>query len=534
MPLREKFNNYWRFIKNGRGTRITGILSFLGWSLVFGVIYAQSPLYSSNQNQYFLHGLARAGVGFLKNDWLANTIDPLPLFSALVYITVRIFPKDGFYPADTLFYFYYALLMGVYLAGMLSIMDTVFDLSQIKIRKLSFIVLFLFAHSALLHFFLSRFSGTETPFLIEGGVAAQRMLGQVFQPSTFGVFLVLSIALFLRDRLFLSLLALAVAVYFHPVYLLTAALLTLAYLWVIYRKEHNLKRCLLFGVGAILLVSPALAYTMIVFWPTSGALTQQINHMLVHFRNPHHAIVSQWLDWTVLFQALIVLVGLFIVRKTRLFPILAILTLGVLFLTSIQLLTGNDTLALLYPWRTSVLLVPVSTCILLAFINTKAMDFWKPGSDKLEKWFAYGSLVIISGLITVGAIRFQIETARQHTDEALPMMIYVAEHKTPDDVYLVPSKMENFRLVTGAPIYVDFKSVPYRDQDVQEWYRRVRWVDAFYRNTTNPCKILRTAASSESITHVVVEAESPVNTCTGVILNYQDDHFRIYSLNPIQ
>ena len=48
-------------------------LETLAWSLAFALSYAQSPLYTSNQNQYFLHGLARAGFGFLRDDWLVHT-----------------------------------------------------------------------------------------------------------------------------------------------------------------------------------------------------------------------------------------------------------------------------------------------------------------------------------------------------------------------------------------------------------------------------------------------------------------------------
>ena len=44
--------------------------------LVFALSYQQWPLYSSNQNTYFLHGLADGGVGFLELDWLAQTADP--------------------------------------------------------------------------------------------------------------------------------------------------------------------------------------------------------------------------------------------------------------------------------------------------------------------------------------------------------------------------------------------------------------------------------------------------------------------------
>ena len=56
---------------------------------VFAVAYTQSPLYFSNQNQYFVQGLADGGHGHLAADWLANTRDPTPVFSALVTVAYR-------------------------------------------------------------------------------------------------------------------------------------------------------------------------------------------------------------------------------------------------------------------------------------------------------------------------------------------------------------------------------------------------------------------------------------------------------------
>src|SRR5205823_14298714 len=45
-------------------------------AVAFAAAYGQAPLYYSNQNQYFLHGLAAAGEGYLSEDWLARTLDP--------------------------------------------------------------------------------------------------------------------------------------------------------------------------------------------------------------------------------------------------------------------------------------------------------------------------------------------------------------------------------------------------------------------------------------------------------------------------
>jgi hypothetical protein len=69
--------------------QLTAIALFLLGAALFSAAYCQAPLYYSNQNQYFLHGLADAGVGLLNEDWLATTADPTPLFSALVSATAR-------------------------------------------------------------------------------------------------------------------------------------------------------------------------------------------------------------------------------------------------------------------------------------------------------------------------------------------------------------------------------------------------------------------------------------------------------------
>ncbi len=46
-------------------------------------------------------------------------------------------------------------------------------------------------------------------------------------------------------------------------------------------------------------------------------------------------------------------------------------------------------------------------------------------------------------------------------------------------VYLIPPKLLEFRLATGAPALVDFKAIPYRDVDVLEWRRRLQFCRQF-------------------------------------------------------
>src|SRR5262245_61426322 len=90
-------------------------LSFVFWAVIFWLAYTQAPLYYSNQNQYYLHGLAEGskpwtkdvgGLGLLKNDWLVNTKDPTPLFSFLIATTYR-------YLHEWVFYVYYIVMLGI-------------------------------------------------------------------------------------------------------------------------------------------------------------------------------------------------------------------------------------------------------------------------------------------------------------------------------------------------------------------------------------------------------------------------------------
>ena len=501
------------------------LASFLGWSLVFGIIYAQSPLYSSNQTTYFLHGLAKAGLGYLNRDWVANVPEAMPVFSWLVYLTYVVIPSK------VPFYIYYALVMGVYILSMYGIMDLFFDLRRSKTRTLAFVALFLAAHSAALRYLLSRLVDTDATFMFEGGVAGQRILGQVFQPSVFGVFLILSIFLFLRGKPYLSLLPMMVAIYVHPVYLLSGALLTLAYMWVIFRDRHSFKPAIQLGLAAFLLVLPALAYTIYIYWDPSREIAKNALDILVNVRNPHHALILDWLNWSVAVQALVFLAGLFIIRKTRLFPILVVMTLGVVILTIAQAVSGSNWLAMLFPWRVSILLVPMGTTILVAAFVTKVMDRWKD-SRKAERWVTGLSFVLIVGLMIIGVTHFQIEYGRQISSPDRAVMAYVAAHKSPGDIYMVPSKMTEFRLVTGEPIFVDFDSTPDRDVDVLEWYRRLKLIYWFYGGSPNPCQTLKDMAAQESITYAVVEPGDKYTRCGSLPVVYDDDIYRIYSLVP--
>ena len=92
-------------------------------------------------------------------------------------------------------------------------------------------------------------------------------------------------------------------------------------------------------------------------------------------------------------------------------------------------------------------------------------------------------------------------------------MNYVKQTKSSGQVYLIPTrdnKFDEFRLYTGAPVFINWKSHPYQDFEVVEWYNRNQLAEKFY-NSESPtaCSVLQELSSNYQITHVVLDLEQP-------------------------
>jgi hypothetical protein len=498
--------------------KAAGLVAFLAWSAVFALLYTQLPLYASNQNQYYLHGLAHAGYGFLANDWLARTLDPTPVFSFLIELTYRVFHSE----APT--HFYYAILIGVYGYALWGIADILFQLRKSTVRTLTFLAAFLTIHSTLFRFLLSRIWDGESAYVLEGGVAFQRVLGQFFQPSTFGVFLLLSIYLFLRHRRRFSILSLAVAIYFHSTYLLAGALITLGYLVAIGQEERQLKSVFWHGLLTLAAILPILVYALLIFGPTSPEIYQQAQNILVHYRIPQHALIGGWMRWTVYVQAALLIGAVVVTRKTRLFPIFSVAALGMFLLTLLQASIANDTLALLFPWRLSVILVPLSTTILLAAGVQWAGNRWPHTAPAVHRWVIAGCLAMIAGLMIVGMLRSALDNLATPV-LAKSLQQYLRERTSSGEIIFIPPRMETFRLESGMAVYIDLKSIPYRDMDVIEWYRRLEVVNHFYNSPAEACILSQEIVRQEGPLTFLLPADMRTPVCPAWRIDYQDSDF---------
>lgn len=513
--------------------------------MLFAAAYTQSPLYFSNQNQYFLHGMANAGVGHLANDWLANTRDPTPAFSLFVQLAFR-----WNFPAAI--FICYALVMIVYVYSLVTIVEQFAWFPKSTFARWAFLCGTTIIHSAIARWLSVQSAGVDYPWYLQCGVAGQYVLGAGLQPSVFGVFLIASIAAFVSKRQALAIALLWIACGIHTTYLLPCAMLILGYSFANYRSGESRKAWItlaigLFGLGIVGTLA------LLRFAPSDPVSFSVGQSLLAETRIPHHAIVRRWFDPVAGLQCLVVLIGIACTRGSRLFPVLCVAAICAILGTAFVAITGHPTAALMFPWRISAVLVPLAVSIILARMISQWSDF--------RSGIAIMGLVLVCIGLAVSGIVLNFKGIGYAMNEAeRPVLEFVRSTSTANDVYLIPSRIpklssargsvsttftppprpkpgatlipvdfQRFRLMTGTAIFVDFKSVPYADREVLEWYRRMKrcedWYDgSMWNDPKAAAELIR-----EGITHVIVSRDQKrlPETFTPV---YQDEAFTVYRL----
>lgn len=525
------------------------IASFVFWSVVFGTACTQAPLYFSNQNQYLLHGAAEAGVGYLEDDWLAQTLDPTPLFSGLVAVVYQ-------YLDPRVLYVLFLLIFGIYFQSMVGIFETLAGKTVTPALRLLFCYLLILTHAALPRLASTHTLGIDYPWYLQCGLAGQYILGAVFQPSVFGTLLVLSIYLFLRDRVMAAVVVACVSLYFHATYVLSAAFLTAGFmcvLWLEGRRRQTVKA----GLLALLLAAPVVCLQASTFAPTTEEGFAAAQNILVNLRIPHHSIPAKWLDSVALVQVIWMVLGIVLARGSRLFVVLLLTFLCSLILTLLQVWNDNDTLALLFPWRSSAILVPIATTVILTRLLLPA-SAWSLRHATLLK---SASLAGVATLFVSGLLIQYFELGYRSSEEELALLEYVRTTSRPGETYMLPVQLpkagsgpkgvistsftpaprrdkdshliavdlQRFRLWTGACIVVDFKSVPYKDYEVLEWLQRLQDCKKLYDLEEWTDGHVDLFLRRYQITHIVTPASKPRDLRT-LRKVYEDRYYIVYRI----
>jgi hypothetical protein len=497
---------------------------FFFWSLALGLAFTQAPLYTSNQNTKFLVGLADAGLGFLTEDWLANMTDPLPVFSLLVSLTYRYLP-------EYMFYVFNILIFGVYLHSLAAIAAQIYGIERRRPTHLTFLMVIVALHSYAFDSFAMRAFGLELGQLLYYGVAEQHMIGRIFQPSVFGVFMLLSVYAFLRREIFLAAFLVVLPSIVHPAYLINSALLTLAYMVAVLREEKSGKKCLAVGVYNLVLILPLLIYYFVYFRPTSPEIWRKAAEILVHVRSPHHMNPEVWLGGVAYAKLALILVALFLVRKTRLFLVMLLPLLLVIVVSVAQWILKDDSLAALTPWRISVFLVPLSLGIIVARLISSLSERFAAQVHRNRRRIAAANSTAIALLVFYGVNAQVKRHQKYYSGDSIAMMNFVKETKSSGEHYLVPVELEDFRLYTGAPTFVTFKSGPVKDVEYLEWYKRFAAANDFYSaRASGACEVLHALEKEYKLTHLVVNRAEAGADCGNLHELYKDEHYHVYRI----
>ena len=304
---------------------------------------------------------------------------------------------------------------------------------------------------------------------------------------------------------------------------------------------------LLFLVGLV----PVVAFNAVRFQPTDAATFAEAQCLLAEVRIPHHALVSRWLDPIAGLQIVWILLSIWLVRRTPLGIVMIVATILAAILTAIAAVTNFHLLCLLFPWRISAVFVPLATAIVACrvsrccerlptvssivahFIIASSLaagvvhpffSFGYATNDERERNL-YGAVNRLGHRGDVYLIPTRIPPLNSGKRGAASTTFTAPPRPTPSS-NLIPVDLQRFRLMSGRAIFVYFKSVPYADVEVLEWHRRVTLASSWYEKNEWDLQAIR----REGITHVVVPAETLINSSGSWAVEYEDKFFRIYRL----
>lgn len=470
----------------------------LAMLLFLGAHPAPFPFY--NQNTYFLQGLASSGYGALSDDWLSNTATPFVVFSAIVAALNGIGILAAHHGVEFLLILAFATSCAIIADCCRS--DVPLDRSAKSLVALVILVLV-----------------TYRPFMVQG-MAGQYALGRYLQPSEFGVLLILSVALFAANRSLAAYALAALAGVFHQSYLLPGAMLVVCYLAHDVMIDRKRRQPAIGAVVALAIVAPISWYSAATFAGAGGEMAEQSRWILAEMRLHHHARPEHWFNTIELLK--MVTIGLAIplsafVNRRLAFVMATSAALGALA-SGAAILSDSNTFYLLFPWRISVVLMPLATIVLaISLVRIVARS---PLARFAAGPWVQASIVLLGVAIAAQSYAERSSASAVHgagaavggwpqqerEAEYLDLVSAVRGSLAPGQLYLhTPERFESFRIRTGAPVYVDFKSHPYRDDEVAEWWSRLTWAWSVFGGGRACDGTLLREMADRRITHLIID-----------------------------
>ncbi|MFV0334304.1 MAG: DUF6798 domain-containing protein [Tropicimonas sp.] len=479
----------------------------LGLCLAFAASAAMPLLYFQNQNTKFLHGIAAARPDRLGADWTAHTVDGLPVFSALVR-AVATWSHPGMF---------YGLELGLLAVMCLSLLELARLAAPAQARRPAFLLAAAGLIAALAH-------PSQEESL--SGVAGQYMMGGYLQPSEFGILYLPAILLALRRHPAALILG-AVPAAMHPAYIALSAICVALFLWDRWRAGAGIPVLPLAAALALLILPPLdLARR---FAPTDPELFARANAILAFQRIPHHSDPAQWAGFTALRQLSLALLALVLAPRGLLRSLLAALLLMAVGGAGFVALSGNAEVALMAPWRASILIIPLAWAIVIGRLLGWLLA--RSGGPYLPTVLSLAMLALATWTAADGlAVKWR-NTARTTQPDHLR---FIRETHRPGDIYLTDPDQSGFRLNAMSAQFVSGKTHPYLDHEVLEWDRRLDLAErVFPRRAPLDCAALDEVLAHYEITHVLIrQGRLPAVPCPALTPLFDGESHAVLAVTP--
>ena len=417
--------------------------------------------------------------------------------------------------------------------------------------RLAFAALFTAAHAAIARVASVQLTGVDYPWYLQCGVANQYILGPGLQPSVFGTFLFAALAAFANGRTLLAGVFAGAACAFHTTYILPAAMLLIGFVAAMVRSgQHGGPAAFKMMLATVAFATPAAAYAVFTFGPSNPITFAESQRILAEVRIPHHTMIDRWFAWPDAVQLVWIAVGLLLLRRSPLCLVLSIAAASASLSRSCSTAARATPSALLFPWRISAVLVPAATAVIAASLAARL-----PSSNAV----AIGAGAVMVALAAGGIWIMAAGVGYRMNEGETALLDFVRKEARPNDVYLlpvsfpevghgrgtasttftppprpkpgsnlIPVDLQRFRLATGTPIFVDFKSVPYLDNEVLEWQRRMKQCEAWYEGDWSAFGSVQELRAA-GITHVVAPAAKPIKA-DGLIEVHADPAYIVYEV----
>jgi len=472
---------------------------YLILSVLFAITIQQFAFYKGN-SLHLLYTIKDFEFNKLQYDWIANQTNHLPLFTYFNNIILKIFPVNFLHSV------HFILLSSCALFLFLICKYIFEDLNKISLSLLWF-SLFMFVYHE---------------HSLFGGVAGQDVINEGYQPASYGVLFFIGIYLYLIKKNSYAIFFICLSASFHPSYVLHSGFLIIGILgYFFFQKEYKkfLKILVLYSI----LILPITIYVIYNFLLLDNEIILKGQNILLE-RIPHHASIENWFSYKDLISILVYIVSIILVYKNkRIFIPLGIFGFFSISLTLIQFLTEIDSLALTFPWRASVFLMPLSIMIIISYFLKKFLT--NKSNLNLLSSFVF---IFIWSFFLINNHFLKDDNKDFYKELELTEKINI-NYKSINRL-LIPVNLMNIRMNTGLPIFVDWKHHAFKYNEIIIWKQRLDLVQKFYKTKNYDFQKLNLIEimKIEKISHILIEKDKLTKNCVNLI---NDD---IYALIEVK